>query len=148
MTNAPQVDFYLLTTPQPQSRFHFACQIIEKAYRKKHPIYVFTETPTDAKTIDNLLWTFRDISFIPHHIQGEMMMPSPIIIGYDAPTNENNNNDVLINLTASIPIFFSQFRRIIEIIPEHSDWRAKARENYRKYRGSNCTLQTHDLKNY
>ena len=44
------------------------------------------------------------------------------------------HQDVLVNLSGTIPSFFSRFDRVAEIVPEAESTRESARENYRQYK--------------
>ena len=93
-----RVDFYLLASDQPDARWLVACRLLEKAYYKGHKVYVFCDNQQDAEYLDELLWTFRDDSFIPHNLQGEgPEPPPPIQIGYDQ--EPRGFNDILLNMS-------------------------------------------------
>lgn len=134
-----RTDFYLLKQADEHAQLLNACRIVEKAYLKSHQIYVFCANQTQAETLDKLLWTFRDTSFIPHNTSD-----APIIIGY-AASPLPDLHDILVNLSDDVPDFFSHFQRIIEIIPENPESREKAREKYRFYREQHCELHSHHL---
>lgn len=139
-----RVDFYLLATNDKQSRWLLACRLLEKAYSRGHRIFVYCDTQHDAETLDELLWTFKDNSFIPHNLQGEgPEPPPPIQIGYqDEP---RGFNDILVNLAAEIPPFYQRFRRIIEIVLNDETAKELSRAHYREYRAKQCELHTHVL---
>lgn len=136
-----RTDFYLLkpSDSDEQSLLLTVCRIIEKAYLKSHQIYVHCEDEKQAKTLDSLLWTFRDTSFIPHNLSD-----APVFIGYNTPPPPVFC-DIFINLAKIVPDFFNQFQRIIEVIPEIPESRGNARERYRFYREQHCELHSHHL---
>ncbi len=68
-----------------------------------------------ARQLDELLWTFRDGSFLPHGIVGEMDVETPVSIGAAMP--ESRVPDLLINLTDAVPDRTGTFPRIAEIVP-------------------------------
>ncbi len=138
-----RVDFYLLGG-EAQDPFMLACRLLEKAYLREHRVFVYCSNQHEAERLDELLWTFKDNSFIPHNLQGEgPEPPPPIQIGYqDEP---RGFNDILINLHPEIPKFFSRFRRIIEIVANNESAKEKSRIRYREYRASKCELQTHEI---
>lgn len=72
-----RVDFYLLASDQPDARWLVACRLLEKAYAKGHKVYVLCNNKQDAELLDELLWTFKEDSFIPHNLQGEGPEPPP-----------------------------------------------------------------------
>lgn len=128
-----KISFYILKESSPKSRALYACRIIEKAYINKHKIYVHTTNLEEARDFDTQLWTFGDISFVPHEISAPDIDPNtPVIIGY-SDTIANEQNDVLVNLTSGIPTFYGQFNRVIEVIPDDAELKKSARERYSTY---------------
>lgn len=139
-----RVDFYLLSSSLPQADWLIACRLLEKAYQRNHRIFVFCNHQQDAEYLDELLWTFKDDSFIPHNLQGEGPEPPPAVqIGYGA--EPRGFNDILLNMSSSIPPFFARFRRIIEIVPENDAAKEISREHYRVYRSMHFDLHTHPV---
>lgn len=141
----PKIDFYILTDGNVQARFHLACRLIEKAYKNRHRVYVHTETQDDANKIDELLWTYRDDSFLPHNLYGDGPEPAPPIQIGCAVTPEKHR-DILINLSSQVPIFFERFNRVLEIVANDAVMQATARENYRQYRTRGFDINTHKLQ--
>ena len=80
-----RVDFYVLSQSGEQARQLFACRLAEKAYRLDNSVYILAHDQAAAEKIDELLWTFRDGSFVPHHLAspGTADLPSPVCVGYD-----------------------------------------------------------------
>ena len=139
-----QVDFYLLKEQHLTARHIFACKIIEKAYQQNLRVFVYAVDQTEAQLFDDLLWTFKDTSFIPHVIIEENpALTAPVQIGYQAIPN--NQAEMLLNLTLQFPQAYAQFQRIIEICLHDEELRAGARQLYRQYRDVGCAMKLHDL---
>ena len=103
-----RVDFYVLETSEPSARLRYACKLAEKAYKLDHVIHAHTNSGAEANALDNLLWTFRDGSFVPHELYASGAHPqpaSPITIGYGE--QHPPAGDVLIALTDAIPVFLT-----------------------------------------
>lgn len=141
----PTIDFYLLAQPEKQDKFLYACRVIEKAYLRNHVIFIYCENQADAESLDEMLWTFKEESFIPHNLQGEgPEPPPPVQIGYgDEP---RNYQDILINLSSEVPSFFKRFKRIIEVVTEDNADKDQSRSRYRQYRNNQCSIKTHSIK--
>lgn len=139
MTN---VDFYILASG---AREQTACKLAEKAWSLGHRVYIHTSSAEQARHMDDLLWTFRDGSFLPHEqYQVGQEDASPILIGADdAP---DTTSDVLINLAQDVPLFFSRFLRVAEIIGSDDAAKNSGRERFRFYRDRGYPLNTHNLK--
>lgn len=139
-----RVDFYLLTSDQPQAGWLVVCRLLEKAYQRGHRVFVYCETSDDAALIDELLWTYKDDSFIPHNLQGEGPEPPPAIqIGYGA--EPRGFNDILLNMATTIPPFYQRFRRIMEVVINNDNAKAISRQHYRDYRSKGFELNTHQI---
>lgn len=140
-----RVDFYLLSSTEQTAFGLFACRLIEKAYQRGHRIYIHCNNQTDAERLDELLWTYKDDSFIPHNLQGEgPEPPPPVQIGFEK--EPRGFNDVLINLADSIPPFFSRFKRVIELVAADEEAKLISRNHYRDYRNKGCELHTHNIE--
>ena len=139
-----RVDFYLLTNSEPQAAWLVACRLLEKAYLRNHRVFVYCDHQEDARLLDELLWTYKEESFIPHNLQGEGPEPPPAVqIGFGP--EPRGFNDILINMARTIPPFHSRFRRIIEIVGNQDDAKAISREHYREYRAKGFALNTHPI---
>ena len=136
-----KVDFYIL---QSGSREHPACKLIEKAFGLGHRIYVHAGSEEQLEKIDNLLWTYRPGSFIPHQrYQSDSGENSPVQLGiHEAP---NVDSDVLINLAPEVPLFFSRFQRVAELVGSDEQAKVLGRQNYQFYRDRGYSLNTHNL---
>ena len=138
-----RVDFYVL--PENSSAERFACAIANKAWQQGHAVYIQTSSKEAAGTMDDLLWTFNDISFLPHAITESGQIPAErVVIGWhDQPPG---NYEVLINLTGEIPSAIEKFSRIVEIVAGDNRQRDQARKRYRSYRERGYELHIHTLE--
>lgn len=142
---SPRVDFYLLASSQPDARWLVACRLLEKAYIKGHRVYVHCSNQQDAEFLDELLWTFRDDSFIPHNLQGEgPEPPPPVQLGFNK--EPRGFNDILLNLATDIPPFYNKFKRVMELVANVEAEKELSRLHYKEYRARGCELQTHSIE--
>lgn len=136
-----KVDFYILAN---DSRERTACKLSEKAYGLGNRVYIHTESAQQTLHVDELLWTFRDGSFVPHErYQTGSSGESPIQIGCDE--NPDTQCDVLINLTTGVPLFFSRFLRVAELVGTDNDAKKQGRDRFRFYRDRGYSIETHEL---
>ncbi|MGD8546736.1 MAG: DNA polymerase III subunit chi [Thiohalophilus sp.] len=141
-----RVDFYIVEDTNTQARQRLACRLAEKAYALDHTIYIHTDDRQQAEQLDQLLWTFRDGSFIPHCLQDDKVArDAAIIIGHGAEPEDHNR--VLINLSQEVPAFFSRFERVAEVIAGDEQARHAGRERFKFYRDRGYELNTHNLDN-
>jgi DNA polymerase-3 subunit chi len=140
-----RVDFYVLDRVDERSRQLLACKLAEKAYRLKNTVYIHAKSAADASHLDELLWTFRDGSFVPHGIvgSGEEAVAAPVVIGH--PDNHADSSDLLINLCDDIPPFANAFPRVAELVTSDEACRQASRKRFAAYREQGHTLNTHNL---
>lgn len=139
-----RVDFYILEAQAGTDPFGIACRLAEKAWQNGRRVLVQVNNASEAQHLDRLLWTYRDQSFVPHGQLGAAEPDlNPVLIGHDAGGGEEH--DVLINLAAEIPGFFSRFERVAEIVAPDSAAKAASRERYRFYRDRGYPLHTHTI---
>lgn len=141
-----RVDFYVLENADGD-RLTFACRLVEKAFLAGHRVHVAAASPDEAGQVDNLLWTFRPGSFIPHCIAtrrpADEPLATPVTISNAADAVDQP--DALINLSGVPPREPSRFRRVAEIVAPDPASREAARERYRKYRALGCELHSHTI---
>jgi len=117
-----------------------------KAWSAGNHVYMYTETEDTAKKLDDLLWTFRDISFVPHEIYNKTENNEvPITIGFG--NHFPKHSQVMINLDYKIPEFAEKFSRIIEIVENNEKNKEIARQRYRQYKESKYELYNHNIDN-
>ena len=139
-----RIDFYILDYPGHDAGQQFACRLAEKAWRKGHRVHIHTGNPALSQQLDALLWTFRELSFVPHSLSpAEQAADSPIHIGHDEQGVQSD--DVLINLAGEVPHFFSRFKRVAELIGTDETERQQGRQRYIFYRDRGYPLQSHTI---
>ncbi len=140
-----RVDFYILAQADERARHMLACKLAEKAWRLDHSVYIHAKNRAEAEHLDQLLWTFRDGSFVPHGLLGrnDGTETSPIMIGCDAEGVAGR--DLLINLGDEIPPFIEGFPRVAELVTSDENCRSLSRRRYAAYRDQGHELNTHNL---
>lgn len=140
-----RVDFYLLKQSGVESRFAFACRLAEKAYRLNNTVHIHTSDEGHASQIDDLLWTFRDGSFVPHSSvnDSQSSATSPVRISCGAADVEPC--DLLINLCDDIPHFAEAFPRVAELVSSDDSCKQESRKRFAAYREKGHSLETHDV---
>lgn len=139
-----RVSFYVLADTAPDAGLRFACRLIEKAHAEGHRVYWRLADEEACRAADDLLWTFRQGSFVPH-------ARSPALTGDDDPTPvvlDTNGpppgfDDVLVNLHPEVPDFFNRFERVAEIVTPET--RTAGRRRYKFYQDHDCELETHKI---
>ncbi len=140
-----RIDFYLLPSADAYQRRLTACKLIEKAYRQGHAIYLRTSSPEETKLLDDLLWTFRQGSFVAHEVCADPLAPveAPVLLGH-GPAPEAMR-EVLVNLGAEVPEDYARFERLAEFIDEDEAVKRAGRVRYKAYKEAGYAPETHKL---
>ncbi len=143
-----QVDFHILQDTTVEARWLYTCRLVEKAAGLGHSVLIAVDTQDEAQILDDLLWSFKPESFIPHQIISE------VIAGDDDSETETkvditfsddtgNHQQVLINLRSQVPEYFSRFTRLSEIVIQEQKVLENTREHYRFYKQRGYPIAQH-----
>ena len=124
-----RIDYYQLNSAQHRYD-QVVCQLCQKAYDSQQFTLLLTQNQQQSQHLDHKLWTYSDDSFLPHDSEESTDLVTPILI-HDNP-DPKGNRQLLINLSTSVPKYFAQFERVIELVTE--DNKAQAREHYSYYK--------------
>ena len=141
-----RIDFYVLSQSGEQARQLFACRLAEKAYKLEHTVHIHTGDDATAGRIDELLWTFRDGSFVPHDLVragGDVEARAPVTVSCDPAYA--GSRDLLINLDDVVPACAGAFPRIAELVTSDEDSKLKSRRRFVAYRDEGHELETHNV---
>lgn len=144
MPDANRVDFYLLAEADAGARMRFACRLTEKAYHQDHRVHLHAASAAGAGELDELLWSFRQGSFVPHELTtAGTTTTSPVTIGHGPAMPPQA--DLLINLSDELPDFLDQFARVAEVVDGSETSVAAARKRFREYRNRGTEPATHKM---
>ena len=140
-----RVDFYILSRQGPRERQLFACRLAEKAYRLDNTVHIHTDSHDVAEQIDEMLWTFRDGSFVPHDLLSPATADRDSPVTISCETGPASARDLLINLCDEIPPFADTFPRVAELVSSDDDCKRESRKRFVAYRDNGHTLETHNV---
>jgi DNA polymerase III, chi subunit len=147
-----QVKFFILKDlSSTKDRWLYACKLIEQLYNQNRKIITLLSNTQEAIEFDNLLWTFSDISFIPHQLYSSELNPNtPIIINYEifsklTTTHHNFKNYLLINLTDTTSLSTTNINSITEIITNDELVKAAGRQRYQAYQALGNPLESFNV---
>jgi DNA polymerase-3 subunit chi len=140
----PRVDFYVLDDPDDNARLRLACRLTERAWSDAQPVFVLAGSVEEARTFDELLWTYRDRSFVPHAL-ADSPEAAGVRVRIGVSAGLADPGGVLINLAAIVPDGFERFERILEPLDGDRERRRQGRERFRYYRERGVTPQSHSV---
>jgi len=137
------IDFYILG--QAGARERFACRLAEKCYKLGHRVHIHTSDAGQAQRMDELLWTFRDGSFVPHDLQHAVDEDAPpVVIGADIEPLPDR--DLLLNLAPEVPAFAARFARVADFVDGDEAVLSAGRERWKVYLEQGHTVRDHKIE--
>ncbi len=141
-----QVDFYVLPEDGSRPQNDFVVQLTEQLYRGGHRLHIHTDNSGLLQHLDELLWTKRDVSFVPHVRVNDPSAAdnalTPVTLGQQ---DDSSKEEILVNLAAGVPPFFSRYLRVVEIISGDPAERQLGRQRYKYYRDRGYALNSHKI---
>ena len=135
-----QIDFHVNT---PDKLLH-ACKVVRKAYNAGKRVVCYSSSTQTLEQLDKALWSFSPLDFLPHvFASNPLAKDTPIVLTTDGQGIEHH--EVLLNLDAQWPAFFSRFERLIEVISLEDEDKVAGRERFKFYRDRGYPLNLHDL---
>jgi DNA polymerase III subunit chi len=119
----------------------YACRLLRKVHAAGQQVVV-TADAARLRALDERLWTFEALAFIPHcGLDSPQAAHTPVIFATELERAPHHH--VLLNLGPAVPPQFARFDRLLEVVGDAPDELAAGRERYRFYRDRGYTLNTH-----
>jgi len=139
------IKFYSLEANSRGDYLQLACRLIERIRADNFRILVYCPNDEIAHSFDRLLWTFHQDSFLPHGLVDSVDPQwTPVLISSDG--QPETEQQVLLNLSLEIPMFFERFERVCELIDHAPQRVAAGRERFRQYRERGFPLEHHSIR--
>ncbi|RJG05380.1 DNA polymerase III subunit chi [Noviherbaspirillum cavernae] len=111
----------------------YACRLVRKARAADCRIVLYADDKAALATLDQALWTFSELDFLPHVMADDANAQTTPIILTDSDSAELPHHQILINLSVTTPAYFASFERMFEIVSADDADKAAGRERYRYY---------------
>ncbi|MDO9360459.1 MAG: DNA polymerase III subunit chi [Polaromonas sp.] len=126
-------------------KLEYSCRLLRKAWGSGARVVV-TGDKEDLNRLDQLLWTFSPLEFVPHcqaTAPAGTVAESPVVL---APSlHDSPHHEVLVNLGIEVPAGFERFERFIELVTLAEDDRLAARSRWKHYADRGYAMKRHDL---
>ena len=126
----PRIDFYVTKEAGVEARNRLCARIIEKAYLQGNKVFVLFDDAELANAFERLLWTLRDVSFVPHAFYKDEDQPEPVLLGINKVGPKDP--DVIFNLSAEAVPDAEKYKRIVEVITNDAVIKKSGRAKYKR----------------
>jgi len=134
-----RVEFYFNVVDKIEK----TAELCQKALVKGRQLTVYTQNEAMSDDVKTSLWQHSPSSFLANSKIDELSSQfSPIII--DSQGENLLQDDVLINLHAAQPLFFTRFRYLVELVGNDEADKALARARFRFYKDRGYDIKSTD----
>jgi DNA polymerase-3 subunit chi len=137
-----RIDFHILPTADEADTFSYVARLAQKALNKDHQVLIAVGSESEKQAISKALWSYRPDSFLAHTDIAHKTYPLQI----SAQPDCGEHHDVLINLCAESPAYFSRFKRVFEVVSQDNSRLHASRQRYRAYQDNGYPIERHDLR--
>ena len=144
-----QVDFYLISNQVQNAKYKLASRLGNKLQRLNQSALIITDNEQATTELDQVMWSFSDISFLAHDRIANDEHQSSIQIGDATQASSKlleKEYKVLINISSEVPIFNHHFTRIAEIVEADDASKTAARVRYKRYQTEGFEIKTHNIE--
>lgn len=123
----------------------YSCRLLRKAWSSGARVVV-TGGPEMLGLLDQMLWTFSPLEFVPHcqvSAPAATVAATPVVLA--ASLQACPHHEVLVNLGDQVPAGFERFERFIELVALDDGDRAAARTRWKHYADRGYAMKRHDL---
>ena len=138
-----RIDFYFNVANKPQ----LVVDLVQAALVKRRQVTVLVADESAASQLSSDLWQTKPESFLPNVGTKALHAPvTPVLIGLQGDDLKNDviQDDMLINLTAVEPSFFSRFTQLVELVSDDEQDKMTARARFKFYRDRGYEIKTTD----
>lgn len=138
------IDFYF----QVDDKHDLVRKLCAKAMATRARLVVWATDSAACKEVSRVLWSVPSTGFVPHVSAADPLAAvTPVIV--DCGAGPFPHDEILVNLRAEVPPFFSRFQRLLEIVSAHDEQeRSEARARFRHYKDRGYELRTHDMSRH
>lgn len=139
-----RVDFYILAQPRGEASEQFICRLVARVFGAGEGLWVRVSDDEAAETFNTQLWTWDDLSFIPHARPNDPgAEETPVLIHPTLP--HERWPAVVLNLAddAVTDLPNTPSLRVLEVVC--ADEREVGRLRYAHYKQQGHALSVHNL---
>jgi DNA polymerase-3 subunit chi len=144
------------STSQVAIDFHFnvdhpvihACRVVRKALGGGRSVLAFSRDAQRLARLDSALWTFSALDFLPHvYADSELADHTPVWLSMTQLADRERDVLLLLDDEAASDFerWFERFERVIEIVSNEADDRARARARFKAYRDRGFAPRSHEI---
>ena len=138
--------FYILESDDDIN--YCTCKIIKKFYEEGKKILVSSKNSILIDDLNKLLWTFEQLSFIPHSTSKDYDSLTPVLLTETSYKNDSiikKDYNIFINLDDEVKTDYHNYEIVIELVSGNEHQKNLAREKYLYYKNNRLNVKHENL---
>lgn len=138
--------FYILNSNDDIN--HSTCKIIKKFYETENKVIVSSKNTKLIDEVNKLLWTFEQLSFIPHSTSKDFDPIAPVLLTETDYKNDSiikKDYNVFINLDDEVKTDYHDHEIVVELVSSNEQQKKLARDKYLYYKNNNLNVKHENL---
>ena len=138
--------FYILNAKDDIN--YAICKIIKKYFEQEKRVIVSSKDQNVINNINNLLWTFEQLSFIPHCIEKDYDSLTPVLLmdaNFKNDSISKKDYNIFINLDDEEKTDYHDHDVIVEVVSDNERKKKLAREKYLYYKKNKLNVKHENL---
>ena len=123
-------------------KISYTCRWVRKALAQGPDIsiVILAEDSRQLTALDQALWTFSDIDFLPHAVLGAPLASRSRVVLTDDGEADLPESQILVNLSRTVPASYARFDRLLELVSTDAVDVDAGRKRYVHYRDRGYAL--------
>ena len=143
-----RIDFYFNVANKSQ----LVADLVQTALNKRRQVTILVADEPAASQVSSDLWQIKPESFLPNVRANALhAAATPVLIGLQGDNLKNDaiqfnaiQDDMLINLAATEPSFFSRYTQLVELVSDDEQDKIAARVRFKFYRDRGYEIKSID----
>ena len=138
--------FYILNSKDDIN--HSTCKIIGKFYEAGKKILVSSKDSILIDDLNKLLWTFEQLSFIPHSTGKDYDPLTPVLLietGYKNDSIIKKDYNIFINLDDKAKTDYHDYEIVVELVSDNEHQKNLSRDKYLYYKNNKINVKHENL---
>ena len=138
--------FYILNSNEEIN--HSICKIIKKFYESEKKVIVSSNNSKLIDEVNKLLWTFEQLSFIPHSTSKNYDPLTPVLLietHYKNDSISKKDYNVFINLDDEAKTDYHDHEIVVELVSSNEQQKKLARDKYLYYKNNKLNVKHENL---
>lgn len=137
-----RIDFYSNVANKSQ----LLAELVQGALNKRRQVTIFADDAQKAADVSEHLWGQPTTSFVPN-VMADAANAAQTAVILQWQQDNVLQDDMLINLTQTQPLFFSRFTQLVELVGQDEQDKVAGRVRFKFYRDRGYEIKHVDCAN-